>query len=63
MAPGDPAPGDPARARGWRIHHVMFGVKLKEKMDELGVEADLKHPGAKSKYGTTAKFLKAKLLP
>ena len=47
--PDDPVPADPRRARGWKIHHVMFGVKLKEEMDELGVEASLQYPGVQTK--------------
>jgi acetyl esterase/lipase len=62
MAPDAPVPTDPQRARGWKVHHVMFGVKLKEKMDELGVEADLKHPGASPKYESIPQFFKTKLL-
>lgn len=61
MAPDDPVPADPQRARGWKVHHVMFGVKLKEKMDALGVEADLKYRGASSTYTSVAHFLKTKL--
>ncbi len=61
MAPDDPIPANPQRARGWKIHHVIFGVKLKEKMDALGIEADLKYPGASPKYASTADFFKAKL--
>ena len=56
MAPDAPVPADPARARGWKVHHVMFGVKLKEKMDALGVEADLSYPGAQTTYTSTADF-------
>lgn len=63
MAPDAPAPGDPARARGWKVHHVIFGVKLKEKMDSLGVEADLRYPGAKTRYSSVADFFIAKLRP
>ena len=59
--PDDPVPTDPRRARGWKIHHVMFGVKLKEKMDELGVEASLQYPGAPTKYGSRERFLISKL--
>jgi len=40
---------------------VIFGVKLKERMDQLGVEADLKYPGAKTKYNSLASFFIAKL--
>jgi len=61
MAPDAPVPTDPERARGWKVHHVMFGVKLKEKMDELGVEADLKYPGASTKYESIPQFFKVKL--
>ena len=59
--PDDPVPSDPKRARGWKIHHVMFGIKLKERMDELGVEANLQHPGRDTSYGTREKFFIAKL--
>jgi hypothetical protein len=61
MAPGDPAPSDSGKARGWKVHHVMFGVKLKEKMDALGIEADLKYPGASPSYSSISHFFKAKL--
>ncbi len=61
MAPDDPVPANPQRARGWKVHHVMFGVKLKEKMDALGVEADLKYPGATPRYKSIPDFFKAKL--
>jgi len=63
MAPDAPVPSDPARAQGWKVHHVIFGVKLKEKMDALGIEADLNYPGAKPKYPSIPAFFKAKLLP
>ncbi|MHC4701643.1 MAG: alpha/beta hydrolase fold domain-containing protein, partial [Planctomycetota bacterium] len=63
MKPDDPVPTDAARAGGWKVHHVMFGVKLKEKMDELGVEADLKYPGARTKYRSNADFFIQKLKP
>ena len=56
MAPGDPVPDDPKRARGWKVHHVMFGIKLKEKMDGLGIEADLKYPDAQTTYRSNAHF-------
>lgn len=60
MAPDTPVPTDPQRARGWKVHHVVFGVKLKEKMDELGVEADLKYPGSSSTYASVPHFFKVK---
>jgi acetyl esterase/lipase len=60
MAPDAPVPVDPRRARGWKVHHVMFGVKLKEKMDALGIEADLNYPGGSAAYASAADFFKAK---
>ena len=60
MKPDAPVPAG-ARARGWKVHHVVFGVKLKEKMDALGVEADLQYPGARTKYGSRERFLITKL--
>jgi acetyl esterase/lipase len=61
MKPEDPVPTEANRAQGWKVHHVMFGIKLKEKMDALGLEADLKYPGAKTEYRSTADFLIRKL--
>jgi len=63
MKPNDPVPDDPTRSRGWKVHHVMFGVKLKEKMDQFGVEADLRYPGAQTTYTSNADFLIRKLQP
>jgi acetyl esterase/lipase len=63
MKPDAPIPGDPKRVQGWKVHHVIFGIKLKEKMDQLGVEANLKYPGAQTKYKSPAAFLIAKLKP
>ena len=62
MAPDAAVPTDPKRAQGWKVHHVIFGVKLRERMDELGIESDLKYPGASSKYASVAAFFKSKLL-
>jgi len=56
MKPDDPIPTDPAKMQGWKVHHVMFGIKLKEKMDELGVEANLKYPDAQTTYQSSAGF-------
>jgi pimeloyl-ACP methyl ester carboxylesterase len=61
MKPDAPIPSDAKRARGWKVHHVIFGVKLKEKMERLGVEANLKYPGVRTKYNSPAGFLIAKL--
>jgi hypothetical protein len=64
MSPNTPAPSkdDPKKLRGWIVHHVDFGIALKEKMDELGVEADLRYPGAKTKYNSLLEFFIDKLL-
>ena len=63
MAPDANKPsGDKNRLRGWLIHHVVFGTKLKEKADELGVEADLSYPGSGSKYPSEVAFFRDKLL-
>ena len=61
MAPDEPEPDDSERARGWKVHHVVFGVKLKERMDALGIEADLKYPGARTAYRSSAHFFVEKL--
>jgi acetyl esterase len=63
MKPDDPIPSDAKRAQGWKVHHVIFGIKLKEKMDQLGLEANLKYPDAQTKYKSPASFLIAKLKP
>lgn len=61
MKPGDPVPDIPARASGWKVHHVIFGIELKEKMDALGIEADLKYPGAITTYRSVSHFFIEKL--
>jgi len=63
MAPDDPIPADPKRARGWKVHHVVFGIELKKRMDALGVEADLRYPGAQSRYRSIPDFFIAELSP
>lgn len=60
MKPDAPVPTG-ANAQGWKVHHVIFGVKLKEKMDSLGVEADLQYPNAKTKYASRERFLITRL--
>ncbi len=61
MAPNDPVPTEAARARGWKIHHVVHGVELQKLCAKLGVEAHLKYPGAKTAYASIPQFFKAKL--
>ena len=62
MSPTDKLPSDPKRIRGWLIHHVNLGIALKEKTDELNLEAHLKYPGAKTKYKSLVEFFQDKLL-
>lgn len=59
--PDDPIPEDPRKAGGWKIHHVIFGIKLKEKLDALGVESYLKYPGNVTAYKWGQDFLIDKL--
>jgi acetyl esterase/lipase len=61
MKPDEPIPTDPAKAQNWKVHHVMFGIKLKEKMDSLGVTADLKYPGAETRFKSVSDFFIAHL--
>jgi acetyl esterase/lipase len=60
--PDDPVPDDADKARSWQIHHVVFGLVLKEKMDALGIEAVLNYPGAETIYKSEVDFLIGKLL-
>lgn len=62
MKPTDEPPREPAKLRGWLIHHVNLGLALKEKTDELNVEAHLKYPGANVKYDSLVEFFVDKLL-
>jgi acetyl esterase/lipase len=45
MRPDDPVPDDSERAQGWKVHHVRFGMALKERMDALGIESHVVYPG------------------
>ena len=62
MSPDAKKPSDQRRLRGWLIHHVVFGTKLKEKADQLGVEADLRYPGSDSQYSSEVSFFRDRLL-
>jgi acetyl esterase/lipase len=57
---GEPAPvGQPQKDP---THSAVYGIKLAERMEPLGVECVVVYPGnSDSKYGTTTKFLIAKL--
>jgi acetyl esterase/lipase len=46
MSPTDAPPPDAAKAGGWRVHHVNFGIELQRRMKELGIPAELSYPGA-----------------
>lgn len=61
MAPDEPVPTEVSEAQGWKVHHVNFGLALKEKMDELGIEAVLRYPGQDVKYRSEAAFFIEKL--
>jgi len=61
MAPDAPIPSDPRRTQGWKVHHVAFGVRLKQMMDQLGIESHLSYPGKQVKYKSMADFFIAKL--
>ena len=63
MKPDDPIPADPAKAQNWKVHHVTFGIKLKEKMDQLGVPVYLKYPGAETTFKSVSDFFIARLKP
>ncbi|HTI51823.1 MAG TPA: alpha/beta hydrolase, partial [Planctomycetaceae bacterium] len=61
MSPEDPVP-EGEKAQGWKVHHVKFGMALKEKMDALGIESHLIYPGAPDKqYLDIPRFLIARL--
>ena len=62
MSPTAKLPSDPKRIRGWLIHHVNLGIALKEKTDDLKLEAHLKYPGAKPEYESQVDFFVEKLL-
>ena len=61
MSPNASVPKDIKKRKGWIVHHVDFGIALKEKMDKLNIEADLKYPSAKPKYNSFVEFFKDKL--
>ncbi|WP_397571326.1 alpha/beta hydrolase [Schlesneria sp. T3-172] len=54
----------PSRDAGHGIHHPVFGIKLKERSDEIGHECHLLIPGhsRSEKYESETAFLIAKLL-
>ncbi len=63
MGPDDAPPADEGKVQGWRVHHVNFGIALKERLDELGVESHLKYPGVTPAFRNEAEFFIANLKP
>lgn len=61
MTPNASVPQNVNKIRGWIVHHVDFGIALKEKMDNLNIEAYLKYPSAKTKYNSLVEFFTDKL--
>ena len=61
MRPNAPVPKNANKIRGWIVHHVDFGIALKEKMDSLNIESHLRYPSAKTKYNSLVGFFKDKL--
>ena len=55
----------PANARpGTGIHHINFGLKLKEQMDKLGLECTIRHPDEGARPGPeTIEFFARHLRP
>jgi len=54
----------PSENAGHGIHHPVYGVKMKEKADQVGTECHLLIPGVSKskKYATFDEFLMDKLL-
>ncbi len=57
MKPDAKPPSRAFAARQWCIHHVIFGIKLQERMQKYGLTAHLKYPGQNVPYQTTTDFL------
>ena len=63
MAPDALVPTDPKKIKPWALHHVIFGVTLKVRMEALGIESDLRYPGATSTYRSIPQFFIRKFEP
>ena len=59
MRPDDPLPTE--RTLNWQIHHVIFGIKLNERAEELGLITNLTYPGSASPHSSVAEFFRATL--
>ncbi len=60
MAPDDPLPVKRWEINSWQVHHVIFGIKLKELADKYGNEVNLNYPGADVQYKSIVEFARAK---
>ena len=58
MPPDDLVPTDPKKLKPWALHHVIFGITLKVRMDALGIKSDLHYPGAETTYRGIPHFFK-----
>ena len=56
MAPDSPVPTGPAQVKPWALHHVIFGITLQVRMQALGLDADLRYPGATPRYRSIPDF-------
>ena len=54
----------PSEDKGHGIHHPLYGVKLKERADQLGVECHLliENVSKSERYASPREFLEEKLL-
>lgn len=59
MAPDEPIPTK--NPRGWKIHHVNFGIAMDEKLRLAGVESTLDYPGPETRYESVVDFMIDKL--
>ncbi|WP_288956303.1 alpha/beta hydrolase [uncultured Polaribacter sp.] len=62
ITPNSSIPSKANKIKGWIVHHVDFGIALKEKMDKLNLESNLKYPGAETKYKSLVSFFIDKLI-
>jgi acetyl esterase/lipase len=56
MSPSDPIPVNRTKIKPWALHHVIFGLTLKVRMDALGLESHLKYPGEDTEFQSIAAF-------
>jgi hypothetical protein len=50
MPPDDRIPEDPKMLQNWAMHHVIYGMTLQVRMRALGIESELRYPGASPEY-------------